>query len=120
MKKKCKKTGAECPSSREQFGLTVFDPFCGTDGVTYGNEWELKEANCHDKQKVIGVANKGECKQDGEFAWIQDFAIQDSEIQDYFQGNNEIALTWKKIKKAQSDLKQCGNKIKTPFTGKLK
>ena len=42
------------------------DPVCGTDGLTYGNECDVKIANCLDKQKVIGVANKGRCKQNGE------------------------------------------------------
>jgi hypothetical protein len=33
---------------------------CGTDGITYRNECELKQAACRNQQFIV-VASKGDC-----------------------------------------------------------
>ncbi|CAB4027950.1 agrin-like isoform X3 [Paramuricea clavata] len=46
-----------CPERR---CLSVTDPFCGSDGVTYGNTCELEKAIC-EQQKQITIAKRGSC-----------------------------------------------------------
>ena len=43
----------------------IFDPVCGTDGVTYSNSCELDRANCL-ASHVIEVASDGPCDESKE------------------------------------------------------
>ncbi|ESO01057.1 hypothetical protein HELRODRAFT_82198 [Helobdella robusta] len=39
----------------------MYDPVCGSDGVTYGNECEMRTESCLKKQE-ISIAHAGECQ----------------------------------------------------------
>ena len=46
----------DCP----EFCTSLYDPVCGSNGVTYGNECEMNKATCNEETEVT-VAFKGRC-----------------------------------------------------------
>jgi coxsackievirus/adenovirus receptor len=57
--------GCVCP---EKKCLSVTDPLCGSDGVTYGNTCELEKASC-EQQKHITIENRGNCVKMGKMVY---------------------------------------------------
>ena len=40
--------------------MQIYDPVCGSDGVTYSNACELEVEKCHEKPDLT-IASQGEC-----------------------------------------------------------
>jgi len=49
----------DCP----EFCLRMYDPVCGSDGVTYSNECMMKDASC-EEGAFIRVVSKGKCPEE--------------------------------------------------------
>jgi hypothetical protein len=54
---------AECKECSDVC-FQIYQPLCGTDGVTYGNECMLNYATCM-SGGVVGAAHEGACKTSG-------------------------------------------------------
>ncbi|DBA00261.1 TPA: hypothetical protein N0F65_007905 [Lagenidium giganteum] len=52
-------SGAAIDCSKRPACMEIYQPVCGSDGKTYGNECELNVAKCDNKK--LKVASKGEC-----------------------------------------------------------
>jgi hypothetical protein len=42
----------------------LWNPVCGSDGITYPNDWCLENEKCKEKPNLT-VAYQGECKKQG-------------------------------------------------------
>ena len=53
-----------CLSECSSVCITLWDPVCGSDGVTYGNDCELNVASCQNPGLNIIEAHSGQCEDD--------------------------------------------------------